>query len=533
VKTSIGTKYAAYLTLVTLAAVATALAAAGVLAFRRVALLQSELHETLVAVQSAEEEETLRGTATYLSDRLFNPLHRLDVDRLNEEIAQVRVWLPVTSFVIADREGRILTDGTPSIEHYGEPLEGVAAEPPSLTPRLDRTADGTQIRFAIHSGDVVAGFALVELAEGRSRASLRRMERRTGALWKGFRSSLLLLAVLVLAVALLVGWLTSSRLSKTLVQPLEEMSRAARKFAEGDLDHALAPQSHDEIGELAQTLNHMARDLRDHEAERERLIADLEVKNTELERFNYTVSHDLKSPLVTILGFADLGQADLKSGDLERVRDGLLRIERAGNKMHRLLNELLELSRVGRIVNPPEAVSLVELAAEAIELVRASLDEKHVAVKVSRDLPVVRGDRQRLLEVLQNLLENAAKFSGDQPQPRIDIGVETRDGERVFHVRDNGLGIDPRFRSRVFELFEKLDPRAEGTGVGLALVRRIVEAHGGRIWVESEGLGRGATFCFTLAEEGATSRARAEKVVEPAGVDAAALPAGDTGRGRG
>ena len=112
---------------------------------------------------------------------------------------------------------------------------------------------------------------------------------------------------------------------------------------------------------------------------------------------------------------------------------------------------------------------------------------------------MVRADRRRLLEVLQNLLENAAKFTGAQTQPKIEVGWRQDGAERVFYVRDNGQGIEPRFLERVFGLFEKLDPGGDGTGVGLALVRRIIEAHGGRAWAESEGLGHGATFCFTLA----------------------------------
>jgi signal transduction histidine kinase len=102
------------------------------------------------------------------------------------------------------------------------------------------------------------------------------------------------------------------------------------------------------------------------------------------------------------------------------------------------------------------------------------------------------------MEIWQNLVENACKFMGNQPKPRVEIGVEKRGPETVFFVRDNGAGIDPRYQAKVFGLFEKLDPKGEGTGMGLALVKRIVEMYKGRIWVESPGLGQGANFLFTL-----------------------------------
>jgi signal transduction histidine kinase len=276
------------------------------------------------------------------------------------------------------------------------------------------------------------------------------------------------------------------------------MSRAAGEIAAGNLDHPLTLDSPDELGDLARALNRMAGDLRAHEEALRAERADLAAKNAELERFTYTVSHDLKSPLVTIRGFAGLAGTDLAAGNSARVRQDLGRIVAAADKMHRLLDDLLELSRVGRVVNPPEDVPLAELAQEAVELVRGRIESRGVAVDIAPDLPVVRADRRRLLEVLQNLLENAVKFAGEQPGPRVEIAARQDGDETVFFVRDNGRGIEPRFLERVFELFEKLDPGADGTGVGLALVRRIVEAHGGRVWAESDGPGRGATFCFTL-----------------------------------
>jgi signal transduction histidine kinase len=166
--------------------------------------------------------------------------------------------------------------------------------------------------------------------------------------------------------------------------------------------------------------------------------------------------------------------------------------------MERLLNELLELSRIGRIVNPPQSVPFEEIGADALNAVHGRLDANRVTVHIQPNLPTVFGDRQRLFEVLQNLLDNAAKFMGGQAEPLIEIGqAGEENGNPVFYVKDNGIGILPEYFERVFGLFNKLDAKSEGTGIGLALVKRIVEIHGGRIWVKSER-GKGSTFLFTL-----------------------------------
>ncbi|HUT10059.1 MAG TPA: PAS domain S-box protein, partial [Thermoguttaceae bacterium] len=238
------------------------------------------------------------------------------------------------------------------------------------------------------------------------------------------------------------------------------------------------------------------------EQERENLIAELERKNTELEQFAYTVSHDLKSPLVTIRGHMGLLRRDIAAGDTPQIDGDMARIADAAGKMYQLLDEVLELSRIGRKVNPPENVPLGELAREALELVAGKIAQREVEVRIAPDLPVLYGDRPRLRQVLQNLVENAVKWMGDQPDPLIEIGARKEGDEVVCYVRDNGVGIDSRFHEKIFGLFEKLDSTSEGTGVGLALVKRIIDVHGGRIWVESEGAGRGSTFCFTLPPGG-------------------------------
>ncbi len=236
-----------------------------------------------------------------------------------------------------------------------------------------------------------------------------------------------------------------------------------------------------------------------HLAERESLIAELEAKNAELERFNYTVSHDLKSPLVTIKGFLGLLRRDAADGDLDRLDHDVQRISAAADKMHTLLEELLELSRVGHQVNQPNEVAMRDLAFEALELTGGMIAESEAVIDVAPDLPPVIGDRVRLVEVYQNLITNALKYMGSQSEPRIEIGFDDNGSGKRFYVRDNGVGIDPRYHDKIFGLFERLDAGSEGSGIGLALVKRIIEMHGGRIWVESQGQGSGSTFYFTLA----------------------------------
>jgi len=137
---------------------------------------------------------------------------------------------------------------------------------------------------------------------------------------------------------------------------------------------------------------------------------------------------------------------------------------------------------------------------EAVEMVSGLLIKRSIVVEIAPDMPEVFGDRIRLREMLENLFSNAAKFMGDEPDPHVQVGVRQDGDENVFYVRDNGMGIDPRYHDKIFGLFERLDQKVEGTGIGLAIVKRIIEMHGGRIWVESQGIGHGSTLCFTLPE---------------------------------
>jgi signal transduction histidine kinase len=186
---------------------------------------------------------------------------------------------------------------------------------------------------------------------------------------------------------------------------------------------------------------------------------------------------------------------------MKRFRHDSERIKEAVVKMHTLLGELLELSRIGRVANPSEIIPFEELIQDALELVSGRMDKNKVTINIQSNLPKVFGDRQRLTEVLQNLIDNAIKFANKETYPTIEIGCEGKEnGLHIFFVRDNGIGIPAELHDRIFGLFDKLDPQSEGTGIGLAIVKRIVEVHGGRLWVKSEA-GKGATFFFTLPSD--------------------------------
>lgn len=229
----------------------------------------------------------------------------------------------------------------------------------------------------------------------------------------------------------------------------------------------------------------------------EQRTADLASALRELEAFSYTVSHDLRAPLRAINGYTRLVLEDEGERLGKESRVLLDRVIASTMKMEQLIDDILEYSRAGR---QPLVVKAVDVKALVMDLA-AELGESFPNAQVTvGDLPDLYGDPTMLRQILANLIGNALKFASTQERPRVEIGTAERAGEAVLFVRDNGIGFDMRYAGKLFGMFQRLhaDAKFPGTGVGLALVKRLVERHGGRVWAESEP-GRGATFCFSLA----------------------------------
>ena len=326
-------------------------------------------------------------------------------------------------------------------------------------------------------------------------------------LWNTIR-----IALLVAGLGAIGGWVISRR----LIRPLRELTEAASRVADGTEPARVASRRADEIGELAVAFNTMAArvaegrqnlEARVEERTQElaRALAQLEEdakhlsrSNRELEAFSYTISHDLRAPLRSIDGFSDALLTDYAEQLDETAKGHLNRVRRAAKRMGQLIDDLLELSRVSRTELISSPVALDALAARLVRDLQERDPGRQVDV-VIQPVPPAQGDARLLALVLQNLFENAWKFTSRRTDGCIEFGVSTEGPPVTYFVRDNGVGFDMAHSSKLFGIFQRLHSMDEfpGTGVGLAIVQRIIERHGGRIWVDAQP-GAGATFFFTL-----------------------------------
>ena len=347
-------------------------------------------------------------------------------------------------------------------------------------------------------------FDALRVPLGRLRADLDRaavqaradLDRTAGRLQLVF--GLIVAGVVALLVVLAVG------LRRVIVRPLSTLTREVRRVSGGDFGAEVQVSGPREIVELGWDVNTMRRHivaeleaLRSAGEQLDEQAKDLERSNAELEQFAYVASHDLQEPLRKVASFSQLLERRYK-GQLDERADQYIAFAVDGAKrMQVLINDLLAFSRVGRLTREHAEVEANDLVAQALENLSLAIEETGAEVTVD-DLPRIGGDVSLLAGVVQNLVSNAIKFRGDEP-PKIHVGVRDAGDLWEFSVADNGIGIGPEYAERIFVIFQRLHPKDAypGTGIGLAMARKIIEYHGGRMWLDTD-VPSGTTFRFTL-----------------------------------
>ncbi len=420
-----------------------------------------------------------------------------------EILSALRVDRHVVAAVLYDKGGRVFA-GYPA----GVAGDVVPAEPGPDGYRFER--------------GLLIGFQPVEEA-GSQRLGTLYLASDLGAISDTFRLSGVI-GLAVMAVALLAAYLLSRILQGTISQPILVLAETAKAVSTRQDYSVRAPKlGADELGALTDAFNQMLGRIAEQKGELQRYAADLERRveerthelqerneslrrnaaellaaNTELDAFAYSVSHDLRAPLRSIDGFSQILLEDYSEKLDEAGRESLQRVRAASQRMGTLIDDLLKLARVTRAEIRTEDVDLSGMAREIVADLQRTTPERQVEFEIAPGLKA-RGDTRLLRVALDNLLRNSWKYTAKQPAPRVEFRSADANGGRTFMVRDNGAGFDMKYADKLFGVFQRLHSAAdfEGTGIGLATVRRIINRHGGRIWAEG-AVDQGATFYFTL-----------------------------------
>lgn len=318
------------------------------------------------------------------------------------------------------------------------------------------------------------------------------------------RNTLLIIGFVLLFMVVI----TAVLIARSVSSPIKELTKISSVISGGNLSARAKIRAEDEIGELAQSFNQMTDSLVEANSNIEQKRGELENQkkllekaNKELDSFAYTASHDLRAPLRGIMSFASFLEEDYKIKLDEKGLDYLKEIREGAGRMNRLIEDLLTLSRISRLQNPYEDVDMNELIGSILKRIEFDIRQNKVELEIQKNIPIVRCDRIKIGEVFLNLINNAIKFSSknNKANPRVEVGYSDKAEFHEFYVKDNGIGIEPRHHEQIFGIFKRLHKSSEyeGTGAGLSIVKRVIDDHGGKIWIDSN-LGKGAVFYFTI-----------------------------------
>ena len=396
-----------------------------------------------------------------------------------------------------------------------EPAEALA----SLRERVEQTrrifadfvappAPGGAAPVELHRFEAQLGSRLLILQQESLADAFRLIDFSTERINAAQERVVIVLAAGLALIALVMGTVAWF-IHRSVLAPIGRLAQATREVAAGNWSFKLDSGSQDEIGETSRHFDAMTQALRESFAQIERSNQELAALNKEMEAFSYSVSHDLRGPLRSMDGFSLALLEDYGDKLDSEAKDYLERIRKASQRMGRLIDELLGLSRVTRAELAVRTVNLSAIAREIAESLQQQQPGRQVQWEIEDGI-TVQADGALLQIALQNLLENAWKFTGKTEKPVIRIGTKTEaDGKKTCFVADNGVGFDMAYADRLFGAFQRLHHESEfaGTGIGLAIVQRIFRRHEGQIWVEAQP-GRGATFFFNMKEPVGTSHER-------------------------
>lgn len=447
------------------------LAAAALVTALTLALLLAASVELLENGLRKQAELRMRTTGQLLKAALVTPLAEHDYATIAGIVADAVRSNAIHYALVVDSQRRPVADeGWSRTER--ERASDSAGPRQYLEASVDVAISGQRL------GTVYYGISLAFLAEAR--ADLMRNSVVGGS------------------VAMLIAMLVLFWIGHRLTRPLAGLTDAAHQIGDGNFDAELPASSTDEIGQLAGALRAMAQALRDRLKALEARTSELDTAVNDLESFAYAASHDLRASLGSINSFAYLLRRDEDARLSDQGKKMLQIVERDGQHLVILLDRLLEFSLLGRIPSSRMTISMETLVREVLGNLGAT---PSIEVKVD-PMPICEGDPTLLKQVWTNLLDNACKYSRTRKPAQVAVGYD--ENSAAYFIRDNGIGFDMRYADKLFKVFERLhsDEEFEGTGIGLAIVERIVRAHGGRIWAASRP-GNGACFWFTVRGESA------------------------------